>query len=123
MMQILRARRIRHDAVGDDGVGGFEEEHRLAAFGFRCRSGCPHFLRMVGEVAADAVDPAHRERAAAAHRDAWGRRSEEHTSELQSLMRISYAVFCLKKKKRDNDRKSRRIHKERTQAERRRTKE
>src|SRR3546814_7345768 len=34
---------------------------------------------------------------------AWGKpvplRSEEHTSELQSLMRISYAVFCLKKKK------------------------
>src|SRR3546814_5958617 len=28
-----------------------------------------------------------------------GRRSEEHTSELPSLMRISYAVFCLKKKK------------------------
>src|SRR3546814_5298284 len=28
----------------------------------------------------------------------WLRRSEEHTSELQSLMRISYAVFCLKKK-------------------------
>src|SRR3546814_1613451 len=28
-----------------------------------------------------------------------GRRSEEHTSELQSLMRISYAVFCLKKNK------------------------
>src|SRR3546814_4690887 len=34
------------------------------------------------------------------------RRSEEHTSELQSLMRISYAVFCLKKKK---------IHTRRTQ--------
>src|SRR3546814_1018885 len=29
----------------------------------------------------------------------FGYRSEEHTSELQSLMRISYAVFCLKKKK------------------------
>src|SRR3546814_9513947 len=29
----------------------------------------------------------------------WPTRSEEHTSELQSLMRISYAVFCLKKKK------------------------
>src|SRR3546814_1251832 len=29
-------------------------------------------------------------------------RSEEHTSELQSLMRISYAVFCLKKKKTDS---------------------
>src|SRR3546814_9218616 len=35
-----------------------------------------------------AVAPAHRRHA----------RSEEHTSELQSLMRISYAVFCLKKK-------------------------
>src|SRR3546814_7648824 len=35
------------------------------------------------------------------HKDASGHfdRSEEHTSELQSLMRISYAVFCLKKKK------------------------
>src|SRR3546814_8939475 len=30
--------------------------------------------------------------------DDWHIRSEEHTSELQSLMRISYAVFCLKKK-------------------------
>src|SRR3546814_3666856 len=34
--------------------------------------------------------------------DAWGR-SEEHTSELQSLMRISYAVFCLKKKNNNNN--------------------
>src|SRR3546814_8973563 len=33
-------------------------------------------------------------------------RSEEHTSELQSLMRISYAVFCLKKKKQQNKHKS-----------------
>src|SRR3546814_10050046 len=33
---------------------------------------------------------------------AWGR-SEEHTSELQSLMRISYAVFCLKKKKKQKE--------------------
>src|SRR3546814_3342523 len=32
-----------------------------------------------------------------------GERSEEHTSELQSLMRISYAVFCLKKKKTKNN--------------------
>src|SRR3546814_2337629 len=31
-----------------------------------------------------------------------GPRSEEHTSELESLMRISYAVFCLKKKKQTN---------------------
>src|SRR3546814_6900198 len=34
-------------------------------------------------------------------------RSEEHTSELQSLMRISYAVFCLKKKKKTNTQKYR----------------
>src|SRR3546814_2343062 len=34
---------------------------------------------------------------------AGGQRSEEHTSELQSLMRISYAVFCLKKKKELNN--------------------
>src|SRR3546814_2592767 len=34
--------------------------------------------------------------------DTFGRRSEEHTSELQSLMRISYAVFCLKKKNNSN---------------------
>src|SRR3546814_7266470 len=34
------------------------------------------------------------------HRRRHHERSEEHTSELQSLMRISYAVFCLKKKKR-----------------------
>src|SRR3546814_4291931 len=32
----------------------------------------------------------------------FGNRSEEHTSELQSLMRISYAVFCLKKKKKQS---------------------
>src|SRR3546814_1918117 len=34
-------------------------------------------------------------------------RSEEHTSELQSLMRISYAVFCLKKKKKNKHKHSR----------------
>src|SRR3546814_4399917 len=42
------------------------------------------------------------------HPDCSGRydRSEEHTSELQSLMRISYAVFCLKKKKKRQETKS-----------------
>src|SRR3546814_5337213 len=34
------------------------------------------------------------------------KRSEEHTSELQSLMRISYAVFCLKKKKHKTNKKT-----------------
>src|SRR3546814_10341464 len=39
------------------------------------------------------------------------RRSEEHTSELQSLMRISYAVFCLKKKKDNTKEKNKDRHK------------
>src|SRR3546814_9801135 len=41
---------------------------------------------------------ARRDAVQRAEQAAW-QRSEEHTSELQSLMRISYAVFCLKKKK------------------------
>src|SRR3546814_5020377 len=40
----------------------------------------------------------HRRTPVAGRRPFVSRRSEEHTSELQSLMRISYAVFCLKKK-------------------------
>src|SRR3546814_2696449 len=39
------------------------------------------------------------------HRRSPDQRSEEHTSELQSLMRISYAVFCLKKKKQKKQKK------------------
>src|SRR3546814_9622999 len=39
-----------------------------------------------------------------------GDRSEEHTSELQSLMRISYAVFCLKKKMMDHSLHIRLLH-------------
>src|SRR3546814_6105788 len=38
-------------------------------------------------------------------------RSEEHTSELQSLMRISYAVFCLKKKTQKSTHNKKQIHK------------
>src|SRR3546814_2556578 len=45
----------------------------------------PHLLSRRAARSADPAMPGHR--------------SEEHTSELQSLMRISYAVFCLKKKK------------------------
>src|SRR3546814_4483993 len=52
------------------------------------------------------IQPFHSRRAEKRHRQRftplWPKRlgrSEEHTSELQSLMRISYAVFCLKKKK------------------------
>src|SRR3546814_3984337 len=49
------------------------------------------------------VDRADRKRPCDLPRFSGGNpRSEEHTSELQSLMRISYAVFCLKKKKKKN---------------------
>src|SRR3546814_5908429 len=57
----------------------------------------------LGGFAAGAALPRCRRAAVAAHRPCARcphARSEEHTSELQSLMRISYAVFCLKKKKR-----------------------
>src|SRR3546814_8019797 len=75
------------DAADRHGSG----DRRGAGGSGGCR-GAPESGRLV--VAGPA---AHRARA---HRDrAVGGRSEEHTSELQSLMRISYAVFCLKKKK------------------------
>src|SRR3546814_1367634 len=57
---------------------------------------------VAGDMAGKGVHILHQLRLAAGRRgaaDALAQRSEEHTSELQSLMRISYAVFCLKKKK------------------------
>src|SRR3546814_17494522 len=50
--------------------------------------------------------PSSRAAGRARAREEGGRRSEEHTSELQSLMRISYAVFCLKKKKKNQKHKT-----------------
>src|SRR3546814_5323315 len=44
---------------------------------------------------------AHPDHIALSYINCSAERSEEHTTELQSLMRISYAVFCLKKKKQD----------------------
>src|SRR3546814_6035793 len=75
------------------------------------RFDCPRFLFRLGQVARGtccrsliglgllACDPCG---------IALGQRSEEHTSELQSLMRISYAVFCLKKKKKHKNRQIKR---------------
>src|SRR3546814_5157102 len=54
-----------------------------------------HTVQHVGDVRR-AIGPAEAKRRQPMN---LGERSEEHTSELQSLMRISYAVFCLKKKK------------------------
>src|SRR3546814_2982962 len=59
----------------------------------------PSSTHKAGRAAAAAVEVARDQVAALLPK---GGRSEEHTSELQSLMRISYAVFCLKKKKKHN---------------------
>src|SRR3546814_2572570 len=73
-----------------------QEVHPADEFGHR--PGARMLVDLLRAVALDDAPPEH-------HRDAIRHgerlllvRSEEHTSELQSLMRISYAVFCLKKK-------------------------
>src|SRR3546814_8759834 len=55
--------------------------------------------RLRGSGARHQTVPIHHPRKAARQGSVGIKRSEEHTSELQSLMRTSYAVFCLKKKK------------------------
>src|SRR3546814_5299668 len=62
----------------------FEQVEDLLVLQARLESALPLGKAEVGEPEAGGLPPAER--------------SEEHTSELQSLMRISYAVFCLKKK-------------------------
>src|SRR3546814_3138021 len=71
------------------GVGGIGLGARNGLVHIECREASPRVraLPFGGGLA-------QRRPAVVEHRD----RSEEHTSELQSLMRISYAVFCLKKK-------------------------
>src|SRR3546814_2712590 len=76
-----------------------------------CRSGWSSWPRLSGcQVLRERTDLRGREGTTRSHRPVLvcrhrGRtaecRSEEHTSELQSLMRISYAVFCLNKKKKN----------------------
>src|SRR3546814_8022742 len=65
-------------------------QHRARRPAFPCAGA--HQLFALGQAARDRQDQGHR------HVGGVLGRSEEHTSELQSLMRISYAVFCLKKK-------------------------
>src|SRR3546814_2648248 len=61
----------------------------------RSRPQAPAVAAAIGDLV-EVVAPGHR---LPLHAVWEGKRSEEHTSELQSLMRISYAVFCLTKKK------------------------
>src|SRR3546814_3912944 len=73
--------RVALAAAAEDAVS--EREHGLRGFDRQIAH-----QRLFGELA---------DQLAALHEVRFSRRSEEHTSELQSLMRISYAVFCLKK--------------------------
>src|SRR3546814_2278551 len=92
---LFRSRQPEHgvvlaeEAVGDPAAQQREEVHPDDEdMEDVLRRALAHRLGQVGQ-----QDAADQER----HQDV--ARSEEHTSELQSLMRISYAVFCLKKKK------------------------
>src|SRR3546814_3584217 len=74
----------------------------LEAFGFEVE--LLHAARQAAEPGRRTrLDPKHQLTLLVLQHAATHRRSEEHTSELQSLMRISYAVFCLKKKTDNNN--------------------
>src|SRR3546814_2873908 len=90
---------VEHEELGFRAdIGGVADAACLqigfGALGGRARVACVEFAGRRFDDVAD--QDHHRGRRERVHVD---RRSEEHTSELQSLMRISYAVFCLKKKK------------------------
>src|SRR3546814_10022017 len=86
---------LRVEVVTDNGLGNLDkvgmvrEEQDLRGTGHLGEHPEPRFGALVVEVHEQVIGEK--------------RRSEEHTSELQSLMRISYAVFCLKKKKRKQE--------------------
>src|SRR3546814_5145516 len=76
-----------------------QEQRRLDQFEFH---DVQPARRIADHVDAGIDRPRWRGRQRLRRKDPRGIRTEEHTSELQSLMRLSYAVFCLKKQKRQN---------------------
>src|SRR3546814_2503209 len=88
-----------HDPLwATGGAGGIEDiGKRLLAGRGRAVADRPQQHQLLAELLRNSEGGATRKGLPAV--DSTKRRSEEHTSELQSLMRISYAVFCLKKKK------------------------
>src|SRR3546814_9033073 len=95
MRQPLRASRFLH--LRQKAHDAEVEDLRPLILGQLVEGAIRRHLHAGGDEAADV--PVHRRPLGLALRcQALQRRSEEHTSELKSLMRISYAVFCLKKK-------------------------
>src|SRR3546814_2142889 len=103
LVQRLGDQEGAHAVAGHEGQAGLEEvepseRRKLVEHHEELMLGRPARLfgvELFGESAADLVEDQADQRLGPAD---VGGRSEEHTSELQSLMRISYAVFCLKKK-------------------------
>src|SRR3546814_1382646 len=97
----VRAWRLHHDVreAARDRPGSAARGARDASAGTEAgRAGRSHPRAFAAARPVEA-DRGYGAATAGAGRSAPPCRSEEHTSELQSLMRISYAVFCLKKKK------------------------
>src|SRR3546814_4448578 len=83
------------------GIGPLDSNMRMmAALCAACEAVPPaHLVYISSDAVYPMKDGLVSEATPAEPTDLYAARSEEHTSELQSLMRISYAVFCLKKKK------------------------
>src|SRR3546814_8147710 len=92
---------VRSDALGNQRGPGQEVAEpggAAAIFGEVHHGQCSSSHAQIGGVSEMTAGDVGELRVAARGPDSGEMRSEEHTSELQSLMRISYAVFCLKKK-------------------------
>src|SRR3546814_7293787 len=89
-------RSLRHPAEREVGT-----DHEICHDRDRCECRQPH-PRQPAESANGRHRQGDPDEVGDAEREIAGGRSEEHTSELQSLMRSSYAVFCLKKKNKSN---------------------
>src|SRR3546814_9008437 len=88
-----------HEAIGDFVALSITPEY-LVQIGLLDRAKVPSADKDIGLLLRQAMDKvAFLPFGLLVDKWRWGVRSEEHTSELLSLMRISYAVFCLKKKK------------------------
>src|SRR3546814_9018350 len=107
---------VGHDLAGHDAdsAGASHQSGRGSGDYGRSRLRFLQHLRPAAE-ARPVSNTAVLENALLPLRPLLARRSEEHTSELQSLMRISYAVFCLKKKKKQKNKHHKTTHNQQTQ--------